>query len=187
MASSLNHWRWRVLRAGERIGLPGIAAGMVLVSVAAAWLAFSLPTAHRLAELQDSNAELARRASARAAGPRRAPLSTAEQLTAFESGFAAPHDLSQNYARLWSLARKHGLQLRQADFKYTESGPDAAARYAIVLPLSAEFAPLRGFIADALRDNPALALEEMSVRRADARSTQLDARLRFVLFVHQSD
>lgn len=187
MAPALNYWRWRALRAVERVGVPGIAAGVLLLGLAAAWLALLLPTAHRLAALQDGNTELARQAAARAAAPRRAPLSTAEQLAAFEAGFPAPHDVSQSYSHLWNLARKHGLQLRQADFKLTESGQDAAARYAIVLPLSAEYAPLRAFIADALRDNPALALEEMSVRRADAKSTQLDARLRFVLFVRRSE
>ena len=187
MAPALNYLRWRALRAGERIGLPGIAAGLLLLALAVAWLALSLPSAHRLAALENGNADLARQAAARPAGPRLAPLTTAGQLAAFENGFPTPQDLSQSYSRLWTLARQHGLQLRQADFKLTESGQDAAARYAILLPLSAEYAPLRAFIADALRDNPALALEEMSVRRADARSAQLDAQLRFVLFVRRSE
>jgi hypothetical protein len=187
MATALTYWRWRALRAGERIGLPGVAAGVLLLALAAGWLALALPGAHRLAQLDAENARLARQVATRTTPTHGAPVSTADQLAGFESGFAPPQGLSQSYSRLWNLARQHGLQLRQADFKLADTAQDALSRYAIVLPLTAEYAPLRAFVADALRDNPALALEEMSVRRTDARSTQLEARLRFVLFVRRSE
>lgn len=187
MAPALNYLRWRAMRASEQIGLPGALAAVVLLGLIVGWLALTLPIVHRLAALEDKNADLARQAAAKPAAASRAPLSTADQLAEFERGFLAPQALSQSYSSLWNLARKHGLQLRQADFKLTDSAQDAAARYSIILPLSAEYPSLRAFIGDALHDNPALALEEMSVRRADARSTQLDARLRFVLFVRRSE
>lgn len=187
MAPALNYIRWRALRASEQVGLPAVAAALILSGLVVAWLALSLPTAHRLAALKGSNAELARLTTVKLADARPAPLSSADRLVAFENGFPAPQALSRSYSRLWNLARKDGLQLRQADFKLADSGQDVAARYAIVLPVSAEYATLRAFIGDALHDNPALALEEMSVRRTDTRSTQLDARLHFVLFVRPAE
>jgi hypothetical protein len=57
--------------------------------------------------------------------------------------------------------------------------------YAILLPVTADYASLRAFIVDALRELPGLALEEMSLRREDSKSLQLDARLRFVLFLRR--
>jgi len=187
MASALNHWQWRALRVAERIGLPGLAAAVLLPALAVAWLALSVPAAQRLEQLDADNARLARKAAARATRTPGAPVSTADQLAGFENGFAPPQALSQSYARLWTLARRHGLQLRQADFKLADTGQDAVARYTIVVPLAAEYAPLRAFVADALRADPALALEEMNLRRTDARSTLLEARLRFVLFVRRSE
>ncbi len=186
MAPALNYWRWRTLRAGERLGWPGLLAGALLLALAAAAPALWLPGAQRLAELEAGNARLARQAATRTTSTR-APVSTADQLAGFEGGFAPPQALSQSYAKLWNLAQRHGLQLRQADFKLTDTAQEALARYAIVLPLNAEYAPLRAFVSEALRDDPALALEEMSLRRADARSTRLDARLRFVLFVRRTE
>ncbi|MEP6502035.1 MAG: hypothetical protein ABJD97_01790 [Betaproteobacteria bacterium] len=187
MATALSYWRWRAVRAAERIGLPGLAAAVLALALAVAWLALAVPGAHRLAQLDAENARLARQATLRASSARGAPVSSADRLAAFENGFPRPQVLSQSYSRLWTLARQHGLQLRQADFKLADAGQDAVIRYAIVVPLSTEYAPLRAFVAEALRDNPALALEEMSLRRTDARSTQLDARLRFVLFVRRTE
>ncbi len=186
MAPALSRWRWRLLRAAEGLGLPGIVAGVALLAAAAAWLALSLPGAQRLAQLQVDNARLARQAT-RVADRHDAPVSGAAQLAGFEAGLPSARALTQSYARLWATARRHGLQLRQADFKLADTASDALARYAIVLPLTADYVALRAFVADALRENPALALEEMSLRRADAQATQLEARLRFVLFVRRTE
>jgi hypothetical protein len=184
MADALSRGRWRLLRAAQGLGLPGVVAGGVLLAAALAWLAVSLPGAQQLERLEAGNARLAREvAAARDSGHRDAPLTSSVQLAGFEAGFPAASGLSRSYARLWELARRHGLRLRQADFQLADPAQDAIARYAIVLPLSAEYVPLRAFVAEALRDNPALALQEMSLRRADAQATQLEARLRFVLFV----
>ena len=183
MADELNRARWWARRQAERAGPIGIAAGVLAVLTLAAWVGpgRAIP-AETLALTRDNEALQRRPVAPRASD---AALTSEGQLRAFENGFADARALNTRYARLWELARRRGVALRQAEFKLTETGQDEFAHYAIQLPVSADYASLRGFVVDALREMPGLALEEMSLRREDSRSLQLDARLRFVLFVRR--
>jgi hypothetical protein len=183
MAIELKRWRWWARRMAERAGPAGVAAAVLVVATLAAWVAPAVTIAAQARALSLDNAALQRRARASAldaSGP--APTSEG-RLVQFEGRFPDRRTLGASYVRLWNLARRHGVALRQAEFKLADGGEDAFQRYAIVLPVKADYASLRAFIGDALADLPGLALEEVSLRREDAKSLQLDARLRFVLFV----
>jgi hypothetical protein len=191
MAPALNRWRWTALRSVERAGVPGMAAIVLLLLATAAGLAVALPQAERASELRADNdalvLKMSSKAKAKSMSVDGAPLGTERQLLDFEQGFPSDKALTASYARLWGVAKRHGVQLRQAEFKLSEPGQEALSRYAVVLPVTAEYAPLRAFVGDVLREIPSLALEEMSLRRDDAKAMRLDARLKFVLFVHRSE
>ncbi len=184
MAGELNRARWGAQRLAEQAGPVGIAAGLMVVLTLAAWIGpgRAIPAETQVLTL-DNEALQRRPVDAHASS---AAMKSERQLAAFESGLADARELNTRYARLWELARKHGVALRQAEFKLTEAGQDELVHYAIQLPVTADYMSLRGFIADALRDLPGLALEEMSLRREDSKSLQLDARLRFVLFLRRA-
>lgn len=184
MASQLTVWRWRAQRLAERAGPAGVAAGVLSLAALAAWIGPGLAMSAEMQALARDNEALQHRPAASRAGG--APMTTEHQLAAFESGFPDAHALGASYARLWTLARKHGVALKQAEFKLTDSGQDEFQRYAILLPVTVDYASLRAFVVDALGELPGLALEEMSLRREDSKTLQLDARLRFVLFVRRS-
>jgi hypothetical protein len=183
--------RWHLLRAVEEAGLPGAAAAAIALAAVVAGLAVALPLDGRAHALEAGNAALERRIAAARRAPTPAPvLSTSAQLAAFERGLVDERALALTYARLFAIAQSHGLALRQAEFKLGEAtaegsgdGGGAVARYAIVLPVTADYRALRAFVAQALRELPALALEGVSLRRDDAKATQLEAKLRLVLFV----
>ena len=183
MADELIRARWWARRLAERAGPAGVGAGALAILVLAAWVGpgRSLPAQARALAL-DIEALQRRPVVARASS---APVGTERQLASFEAGFPDARALNASYARLWELARRHGVALRQAEFKLSEVGPDDLQRYGIQLPVTADYASLRGFVGDALRELPSLALEEMSLRREDSKSVMLDARLRFVLFVRR--
>jgi hypothetical protein len=65
----------------------------------------------------------------------------------------------------------------------TAEATESLARYTIVLPVKTDYAALRRFTRDVLRELPGLAMEEVSLRRSDAKSPLLDAQLRLVLYV----
>jgi hypothetical protein len=185
MAIELRRWHWWARRATERAGPAGVAAAVLAVATLAAWAIPVVAISAQARTLSLDIASLQGRAHApvqAASGP---ALTSEGQLAAFESRFPDRRALGASYVRLWNLARRHGVALRQAEFKLADGGEDALQRYAIVVPVTADYASLRAFIGDALADLPGLALEEVSLRRADAKSLQLDARLRFVLFARR--
>ena len=182
----MNRWRWQAQRLMERGGPAGVVAAVVGVLTLAAWLAPGLSMSAEARALASDNDALQRRAAStpRAAS---APPNSQQQLVAFENGFPGPRQVGASYTRLWNLARHHGIALRQADFKLTDGAQDDLQRYTILVPVTADYASLRAFVIDALRDQPGLALEEMNVRRGDSKSLQVEARLNFVLFVRRGD
>ena len=184
MGHAMNRWRWRVRRAIERAGPVVVATGVVCALTLGAWI---VPVRAISAEAQalaiDNDALLRRPAPAARASS--VPLDSKGQLDAFESGFPDQKALGTSYVRLWRLAQRHGVSLKQAEFKLTDAGQDEFQRYAIRVPVTADYPSLRAFVLDALADIPSLALEDMALRREDSKSLLLDAHLGFILFVRR--
>ena len=184
MADQLIRWRWQAQRAIERAGPAGVAAGVLAIATLLAWAVLGNTMASETRALTSDNESLQRRPPAawRASS---APLTSEQQLGAFESGFPDQRALGTSYARLWDVARRHGVALKAAEFKLGDVPQDGFQRYTMQLPVTADYASLRAFIVDALAELPSLALEDMSLRREDSKSLQLEARLSFVLFVRR--
>ncbi len=184
MADRLIRGRWQARRLVERAGPAGVAAGVLAIATLLAWTVLGNTIAAETRAMAADNESLQRRpaASARAGS---APLTSEQQLVAFEGGFPDQRALGTSYARLWDVARRHGVALKAAEFKLGDVPQDEFQRYTMQLPVTADYASLRAFIVDALAALPSLALEDMSLRREDSKSLQLEARLSFVLFVRR--
>jgi hypothetical protein len=55
----------------------------------------------------------------------------------------------------------------------------------MILPVRGKYAQVRGFIADALRAVPAMALADVALKRQDAESELLDVDLKFNLYLSE--
>jgi hypothetical protein len=179
--TSSNALRWHAAQAARSIGPAGWLGVGLLVACALAAALVTAPLAadaRRLAE--DVDATRQRAAAARDTPP---PASPREQLETFARRFAGEKDMAPSIARLQSLAKRRGVQLEQAEFRLVSEPTEPLSRYVIVLPVKADYRALRLFCRDALRELPALSLEEVNVRRADAKVPLLEAQLRLVLFI----
>ncbi len=125
----------------------------------------------------------AAQAAAQAAAAPEVPATPQQQLAAFEQRFADERSMAPSLARLQAAAQRRGFTLDQAEFKLANEATEPLLRYTIGLPVKADYRALRRFSRDALRDLPGLALDEVSLRRSDPKSPQLEAQLRFVLFL----
>lgn len=177
----MNALRWHLQDLPARLGLPGLAALALLGALAVAWLAVERPAVERLAALQAERVAL--QARLREADAPAAPADAAATLAGFEARFPEPQQITAVLARVHALAGRHGIALERGEFKLDAATDDTLERYAMVLPLKAEYRAVRRFVRDLLREQPALALEEVGLRRDDAGSAVVEARLRFVLFV----
>lgn len=181
MAGALTRARWQLAQGLRGIGLPGwVGLAGALACAIALWGVIE-PLRADARRLDADSQQLTQRAAARPAATT-APTPQ-QQLVAFEQRFADERSIAPTLARLQAIAQQRGFRLEQAEFKLTSQPTEPLARYTIVLPVKADYRALRRFSRDALRELPALALDEVSLRRSDPASPQLDAQLRFVLFL----
>jgi len=174
---------FHVLFQFARLGWPGALGAALLLAALAVDLLVNAPLEENLATRQ---ATAARRALLPQAVERvRKPL-------------ALPRERAETaLPRLFAAARHHGLQLDEGRYAETgssgetgNSGEIAKAgeaksgekrRLRIDLPVNGTYPALRAFLAEVLDENPALLLESLELTRDDIASTELEARLRFVL------
>ena len=147
------------------------------------WLGGIAPQRAETARLVEESAALEQRLADSAAHPAPTESAPQRQLAAFMQRFPSEGEMASSLGVLHAAARRQGVQLDQAEFKFSPEPAGLLARYAIVLPVKADYKALRGFIREAMRELPGLAMEELNVRRADAKSPVLEAQSRFVLFV----
>jgi Type II secretion system (T2SS), protein M subtype b len=187
MAGAMNRLHWWARRFAEQGGWPGIGAGLLASACALAWLAWAQPLGDRLKDLRRDNAQLQQRiaGAARQALPP-VQVSQAQRLAEFVSGFPTDKGIPAALSVLHDVATRHGLQLAKAEFRLVEQGNEPFARYSMLLPVQADYASLRAFLDDMLREVPSVALEELSLKRDDLKTERIDARLRLTMFLSRA-
>lgn len=183
MAAALNRLRWQGAQMLRGIGLPGWVGLALALGCVLGFLGLIQPMQWEAQRLEADNDALSQRAAAQSAAALEAPATPQQQLLAFEQRFAGERSIAPSLARLQAAAQRRGFTLEQAEFKLANEATEPLLRYTIGLPVKADYRGLRRFSRDALRDLPGLALDEVSLRRSDPKSPQLEAQLRFVLFL----
>jgi hypothetical protein len=85
-------------------------------------------------------------------------------------------------ADLLALAVRNGVAVQRMQRLGSDTGSSDVARTALSMPVRATYADLRRLLADALRQDAALALERVSLRRTKADAAELEGELQWVLF-----
>jgi hypothetical protein len=175
--------RTRLLQWAQHGRVQWIAAGlwMALISAQALWLpeqreALSEARSESTRAQQQWQALQQRnRAIGSGAAPAVSPIET------FRTHFPSTLDNSARAARLLALARRHGLSVQRAEFSHSLDTALGLGRYRVTLPAQGPYRALREFAIEALAADPALQLDLLTLRRADARSATIDAQLQFTL------
>lgn len=180
---TLTRARWQCRQGLRSVGLAGgVALALALLCAIGSWRVVE-PLRSEAARLDVESAALERRWARRSGADDIAPATPQQQLAAFEQRFPNEQGIAPALRLLQSAARRQHVTLDQAEFTYSREPTELLARYAILLPIQADYRALRRFTRDALRELPGLALEEVNLRRSDSKSPLLEAQLRFVLFV----
>lgn len=175
--------RWHVRQRVDSVGLPGwVALALVLLCAGGLWSVVE-PMRGEARRLDEESAALERRWAASAREDAGAATSPQQQLAAFRQRFPDDRGIASALRLLQAAARRQHVALDQAEFKLASETTEPLARYSIMFPIKADYRALRRFTRDALRELPALALEDVNLSRSDPKSPTLDAQLRFVLFV----
>jgi len=168
-AASCRLW---LSETSQALGRPGI--------VGAALLAFSASFAS--STLWPARQELQALRAAHANGVLSEQRPDAE-LRTFYAVFPAASDAPEMFARLYATAAANGLALPRGEYGAVYDAQIGLTRYRIALPVRGSYAQIRAFIGDVLKALPAAALDEVSFERARISERQIDANIRFTLYL----
>lgn len=172
-----------VIESFRRLGLPG-ACGLALLALAFGYAVFVLWPA---VGARDAAAERASRAEARLAriqvGSEPIPELPAQQLTKFHQSLPEQLEATASIDLIFAAAAAEGLSLARGEYALEYDPETRLARYQILLPVRGTYMQLRRFLGAAMVAVPSLSLEDIDFQRKQVSETELEGRVRLVLFL----
>ncbi|QGZ41811.1 hypothetical protein IP92_00808 [Pseudoduganella flava] len=160
-----------------RAGAAACVAVALLLAGVATW-AWLLP---QRAALQQ---ELARPLPAPSTLVQAPPPPTAnENLSLFYATLGEKRHAEQQVKTLFDLAAKAGLTLAHGEYKFGYDKASRVTTYQIALPVKGTYNNIWQFALQVLADVPFAALDEVSFRRDTIAEANVEARLRFTLYL----
>lgn len=164
---------WWLRRHG---GSAALVAGTALALGALALQAWGTrPIESRLDALDRAGGPPARSPAADTVESR--PGGARMQLARFYRHFEREEPLTDHLAALYALARKTGLALDSAEYRWQRGGDRKFDRYRVVLPLQGSYRSVRVFVAAALREIPTMSVEQVQFRRQDIGDETVEAQV----------
>lgn len=155
--------RARLLR---ELGWPAALAALLTLAA----LAGSVWLQATQARLEGQRKEL----SARRQAVRPPPAVAAAGPAAFLASLPPDSERQARTAALLGLAGEQGLPWPRSEFRYQADRELGLAQYRIAMSVSGRYDSLRSYVSEALRRDPALALEAVKLRRDSAGRLQAD-------------
>ena len=161
----------RALQFAHRLGWPAALASLLTLAAVAG--AVWLP--REQARLDEQRQTLAKRRLA----VQRAPAPPPADARALAQSLPPDSERQARTAALLALTTEQGLPWPRSEFRYQADRELGLAQYRIAMTVAGRYSALRGFVAEALRRDPALALETLRLRRDS--TGELKAELAWVL------
>ena len=105
------------------------------------------------------------------------------QLSGFYAFFPLTESVPAALGRVHKAARNHRLTLEKGEYKLSREQGFPVQRYQVTLPVVGQYAQVRGFVNSVLDAVPNAAVDELILKRKDIAAGQLEARVRFSLFL----
>ncbi|HEY4373035.1 MAG TPA: hypothetical protein VGN52_13985 [Burkholderiales bacterium] len=167
----------RTIGISGLVGIAGLVAAFVCWCI---WVHGSDASLKQLRQEVRAAREQARRRPVAAPPP-----TTDEQLRAFVGRFPPRTQIGAALDNFSRLATAHQLLLPTGDYKFTESKNLHVSRYELHFPVRGSYAQVYGLIAAALNAMPNLSLDEIAIKRESRQATEIEAQLRFSLYLKQ--
>ena len=180
--------RWQM----ERLGIPGkIGFGLIIFS-AVFFIAAVLPRHAEsdavMAKAEAMQAQLKAEPAQpppprRRVAPKAGPRSPGVQrfLEFFTKVDSTPFWINE----VVQSATEHAVEIDGTEYRMVREKDVKLARYEMLVPVRGRYAQVRGFIADALRSVPPMALVDVAIKREGVESELLDANLKFNLYLSE--
>lgn len=167
----------RARLAVARAGAGACAATVLCVAGVAAW-AWLIP--QRAEQRQELARPLPVPSALVVAAP---PPSANENLALFQETLGEKRYAEQHVKVLFGLAAKAGLSLNQGEYKFGYDKASRVTSYQIMLPVKGSYQAIWQFALASLRELPFAALDDIGFRRENIGDAQVEARVRFTLYL----
>ncbi len=171
---------WNVRQWAGRVGRLGLT-GIALLAFSLAFLGSGVYQRHvELARLQQEAASA--QARHRAPAERVGTAAPERELRTFYAFFPPLNALPDALQRIYAAGRGAGIDLELGEYRLTQRDGHRLARYQMTLPMKGTYAQIRTFVGKVLEEVPALALDDIDLKRDAVSSSALRARIRMSLF-----
>ena len=168
-------------RALAFLGWPGVLGVALLLGAAGVYVTVVQDRTARLVELKRESASLKSRIE-RAAKSGIPETGSVEELNKFY-GFFRGMPLTAWLDKLYAAAAAQKLVLEQGEYRLSQDKTGKLSRYQVTLPVKGTYLQIRQFADQALLDVPVAALDDINFKREAIGATQLEARIKFTLYV----
>lgn len=173
---------WRICRFRLLgLGWPGMLGLGLLFGCVAMALAVLLPGTRQLQQMERDVAQLRYGMSQhRGQWIDRSPQTTLKTFYRFlPQESSAPEHISA----IFDAADASGIDLDKVEYALVREHTARLSRYQVILPVQGTYPDIRRFIITLLNTMPALAINELSLKRADASSPEVEARVRLTIYL----
>ncbi|MBU1424266.1 MAG: hypothetical protein KKH12_14800 [Gammaproteobacteria bacterium] len=179
----MNRFIWIATRQMKNIGLTGMA-GVVLVALGiAVYLGAVLPQQARSVQLTQDVAEAQARRKNAQLNPVVDTRSPEAQLHVFHEFFPARQEAPKLLKTIYRAANAGSISLAEGEYKYGAGMPGGMVVYQVDLPVRGSYVQIRKFIVKVMNSLPSAALAEVSFKREMVGSGQLEAMVRFKIYL----
>lgn len=174
---------WQILRWIKSIGMSGMSGVTLLLLAIGLYLGAVMPQQERFVKLtQDVADEQARQKSA-PLKPVVDTRSTEARLRLFYDFFPSQEKAPALLKTIYRAARDEAISLADGEYKYNNGKAGGIKMYQIDLPVRGSYIQIRKFIVKVLNAIPSVALDEVNFKRELVGSGELEARLRFIIYL----
>jgi hypothetical protein len=173
----------RLRFAAANLPVLPLIAFLLVVAAALAQL-FLLPGREAAIEASEQRLVGLERSARRAAIERQSseqvsPEDTRQRLL---DRFPSEDQLNAELGRLIELAGKEGLSVPSGDYRLMPGKDGMFDRYVLNLPVKGSYRTIRRYVAAVRKEFPDLAVDDITLRRENIGSAEVEAQLRFILF-----
>ena len=165
--------------------LPLIA--FLLVVAAASTQLFLLPAREEAIDEAERRVASLERSTRRAAIEKQSEQTTPEDTRQrLLDRFPMQDQLNAELGGLIELANKGGLQVPSGDYRLMPGKDGLFDRYVLNLPVKGSYQSIRRYVVAVRKAYPDLAVDDISLRRENIASPEVEAQIRFILFGRRS-
>lgn len=178
----MGRWRWIGRRWAARLGASGRLGLGLAVLAATFYLAGVLPNHSDLAEKVESTALLEERVLRESERATSFPSGPTEELERFYRVIPPDSSISNALRTVYRISMKQSLMVEQAEYRVAAELQGKLLRYEVAFPVVGTYPQIRLFLREVAAELPFAVPDKVNFEYQDAKSGQVRATVRLLLY-----